>query len=56
MSLLKRLSRSLHGPRCHLMAFYPTRIPYHQKSAYLGTHDLFGDFTDGRYPLQFQLN
>ncbi len=28
-----------------IMAFYPTKIPYHQKSAYLGSHDLFGDFT-----------
>ncbi len=27
-----------------IMAFYPTRIPYHHKSAYLGTRDLFGDF------------
>jgi hypothetical protein len=28
-----------------IMAFYPTRIPYHHKSAYLGARDLFGDFT-----------
>jgi hypothetical protein len=27
-----------------IMAFYPTRIPYHHKSAYLGARDLFGDF------------
>ncbi len=27
-----------------IMAFYPTEIPYHHKSAYLGSHDLFGDF------------
>jgi hypothetical protein len=28
-----------------IVAFYPTRIPYHHKSQFLGTHDLFGDFT-----------
>ena len=28
-----------------IMAFYPTKILYHHKSAYLGSHDLFGDFT-----------
>ena len=28
-----------------IMAFYPTKIPYHHKSAYLGSRDLFGDFT-----------
>jgi hypothetical protein len=28
-----------------IMAFYPTKIPYHHKSAYLGSKDLFGDFT-----------
>ncbi|HYL78439.1 MAG TPA: alpha-amylase family protein [Bryobacteraceae bacterium] len=27
-----------------IMAFYPTAIPYHHKSAYLGSRDLFGDF------------
>jgi len=27
-----------------IMAFYPTKIPYHHKSAYLGSRDLFGDF------------
>src|SRR6266404_3374106 len=27
-----------------IMAFYPTQIPYHHKSAFLGTRDLFGDF------------
>ena len=28
-----------------ILAFYPTRIPYHHKSQYLGDRDLFGDFT-----------
>jgi hypothetical protein len=28
-----------------IMAFYPTAIPYHHKSAFLGARDLFGDFT-----------
>ncbi len=28
-----------------ILAFYPTRIPYHHKSRYLGDRDLFGDFT-----------
>jgi hypothetical protein len=28
-----------------IMAFYPTKIPYHHRSQYLGDHDLFGDFT-----------
>src|SRR5689334_1896884 len=28
-----------------IMAFYPTQIPYHHKSQYLGKRDLFGDFT-----------
>lgn len=28
-----------------IMAFYPTKIPYHRKSQYLGSRDLFGDFT-----------
>src|SRR5216684_3668365 len=28
-----------------IMAFYPTKVPYHHKSAYLGSRDLFGDFT-----------
>jgi len=27
-----------------ILAFYPTRIPYHHKSQYLGDRDLFGDF------------
>jgi len=27
-----------------IMAFYPTAIPYHHKSAFLGSRDLFGDF------------
>ncbi|HVP48363.1 MAG TPA: alpha-amylase family protein [Bryobacteraceae bacterium] len=27
-----------------IVAFYPTRIPYHHKSPYLGNRDLFGDF------------
>src|SRR6266404_3368673 len=27
-----------------IMAFYPTKIPTHHKSAYLGSRDLFGDF------------
>ncbi|HKW98703.1 MAG TPA: alpha-amylase family protein [Bryobacteraceae bacterium] len=28
-----------------IVAFYPTRIPYHHRSQYLGSHDLFGDFS-----------
>ncbi|MBI3693946.1 MAG: beta-galactosidase trimerization domain-containing protein, partial [Acidobacteria bacterium] len=28
-----------------IVAFYPTKIPYHHKSQYLGDKDLFGDFT-----------
>ncbi len=28
-----------------IMAFYPTKIPYHHKSQFLGDKDLFGDFT-----------
>jgi hypothetical protein len=28
-----------------ILAFYPTRVPYHHKSRYLGSRDLFGDFT-----------
>ncbi|PYT17678.1 MAG: hypothetical protein DMG59_06665 [Acidobacteria bacterium] len=28
-----------------IMAFYPTKIAYHHKSQYLGSRDLFGDFT-----------
>ena len=27
-----------------ILAFYPTRVPYHHKSQYLGDRDLFGDF------------
>jgi hypothetical protein len=27
-----------------IVAFYPTRVPYHRKSQYLGNRDLFGDF------------
>ena len=27
-----------------ILAFYPTRIPYHHKSQFLGDRDLFGDF------------
>lgn len=27
-----------------IMAFYPTQIPYHHRSQFLGDHDLFGDF------------
>ena len=27
-----------------ILAFYPTRLPYHHKSQYLGDRDLFGDF------------
>jgi hypothetical protein len=28
-----------------ILAFYPTRIPFHHRSQYLGDRDLFGDFT-----------
>jgi hypothetical protein len=28
-----------------IVAFYPTKIPYHHRSEYLGDRDLFGDFT-----------
>jgi hypothetical protein len=28
-----------------IMAFYPTQIPYHRRSQFLGGRDLFGDFT-----------
>jgi hypothetical protein len=28
-----------------IMAFYPTKIPYHHRSQFLDDHDLFGDFT-----------
>jgi hypothetical protein len=28
-----------------IMAFYPTKTPYHHRSQFLGSHDLFGDFT-----------
>src|SRR5450755_3900971 len=27
-----------------ILAFYPTAVPYHHKSAFLGSRDLFGDF------------
>ncbi|HLM97665.1 MAG TPA: alpha-amylase family protein [Bryobacteraceae bacterium] len=27
-----------------ILAFYPTRLPYHHKSQFLGDRDLFGDF------------
>jgi hypothetical protein len=29
-----------------IVAFYPTRIPYHHRSRYLGDRDLFGDFAN----------
>ncbi|HWB83845.1 MAG TPA: alpha-amylase family protein [Bryobacteraceae bacterium] len=28
-----------------IVAFYPTKIPYHHRSQFLGDRDLFGDFT-----------
>jgi hypothetical protein len=28
-----------------IMAFYPTQIPYHHRSQFLGSRDLLGDFT-----------
>lgn len=28
-----------------IVAFYPTGIPYHHRGQFLGSHDLFGDFT-----------
>jgi hypothetical protein len=28
-----------------ILAFYPTRVPYHHRSQFLGGRDLFGDFT-----------
>jgi hypothetical protein len=28
-----------------IMAFYPTKIPGHHRSQFLGGGDLFGDFT-----------
>jgi hypothetical protein len=27
-----------------IVAFYPTKVPYHHRSRYLGSRDLFGDF------------
>ncbi len=40
-----RLSMSLLLNAGGIMAFYPTKIPYHHRSQFLGTRDLFGDFT-----------
>ena len=28
-----------------IVAFYPTKVPYHHRSQFLGSRDLFGDFT-----------
>ena len=30
-----------------IVAFYPTKIPFHHKSEFLGDRDLFGDFSKG---------